>query len=60
MLVAVVVPVVLVVVVEAEIVVEWTQNFQFLVEQVIVVEQPLVEAVEVAVVEPAEEEVELG
>lgn len=60
MLVAVVVPVVLVVVVEAEIVVEWTQNFQFLVEQVIVVEQPLVEAVEVAVVEPAEEVVELG
>lgn len=59
MLVAVVVPVVLVVV-EAETVVEWTQNFQFLVEQVIVVEQPLVEAVEVAVVEPAEEEVELG
>lgn len=59
MLVAVVVPVVLVVV-EAETVVEWTQNFQFLVEQVIVVEQPLVEAVEVAVVEPAEEVVELG
>lgn len=59
MLVAVVVPVVLVVV-EAETVVEWTQNFQFLVEQVIVVEQPLVEAVEVAVVEPAGEVVELG
>lgn len=52
--------VVVMLVVAVAVVVEWTQNFQSLVEQVIVVEQPLVEVVEVAVVAPVEEVVELG